>query len=248
MAPRKGRNCRSRGFPSLERGPRQLPLDLPVTARYGPEDFLVSDCNERAYRFLETWPNWPDPVCVLTGPPGSGKTHLAAIFAKASGGIMLEAAEIGVAQVPALAGWPSVVIENADREPRSEPALFHLLNLARQGETSVLVTGTGPLAAWNIVTPDLVSRLRLATTLSIDPPDDNLLRALLVKMFVDRQLVVDTHVLDFLARRIERSFAACRLTVEALDREALALGRRITRPVAAEVLRRIGFAGEDEPE
>ena len=100
---------------------------------------------------------------------------------------------------------------------------------------------------WAIATADLLSRLRLASALSVDPPDDNLLRALLVKMFVDRQLIVDIQVLDYLAPRIERSFAACRTIVELLDREALALGRRITRPVAAEVLRRIGL-DRDEAE
>ncbi len=226
-------------------GSRQLPLDLPVVARYGAEDFLVSDCNERAYRFLESWPAWPDRVCVLTGPSGCGKTHLSAIFAKNSGGVMLGADEIGVAQVPALAERPSIVIEDADRLPRSESALFHLLNLAREGRTSILVTGTGPLGEWKIETPDLLSRLRLATGLAIDPPDDSLLRVLLVKMFVDRQLVVDTHVLDYLAPRIERSFAACRTIVELLDKEALALGRRITRPIAADVLRRIGVADDE---
>lgn len=226
-------------------GARQLPLDLPVVARYGAEDFLISDCNERAYRFLESWPNWPDRVCVLTGPAGCGKTHLAAIFAKNSGGVMVGADAVSVPQVPALAERPSVVIEDADRLPRSEPALFHLLNLAREGRTSILVTGTGPLGEWRIETPDLLSRLRLATSIAVDPPDDSLLRALLVKMFVDRQLIVDTHVLDYLAPRIERSFAACRTIVELLDKEALALGRRVTRKVAGDVLRRIGLDDEE---
>jgi len=220
----------------MSTGSRQLPLDLPISPRYGAEDFLVSDCNETAYLYLERWPDWPARAAVLTGPPGSGKTHLAAIFAARAGGVCLAAVDVGVDRVPSLAERPAVVVEDVDRPGRNEAALFHLFNLAREGRTSVLFTGTGPLPGWGITTPDLLSRLRLAPALTIEPPDDALLGALLVKMFVDRQLVVDTHVLAYVLPRIERTFAAARAVVEALDREGLARGRRITRAVAAAAL------------
>ena len=98
--------------------------------------------------------------------------------------------------------------------------------------------------AWGLATPDLLSRLRLAPSVALEPPDDALLKAVLVKLFIDRQLVVDTSVVDYLALRIERSLARAGEVVSALDREALSRGRRITRPMAADVLHRI--AGSDE--
>ena len=215
---------------------RQLPLDLPVEARYGAEDFLISDCNEAAYRFLETWPAWQTPFALLIGPAGSGKSHLAAIFAARSGGASVAAETLTAGRVPELVRHPAVVVEDADRHLTVEADLFHLLNMAREAGSAVLLTARAPLTAWNLRTADLHSRLRLATRLDIAPPDDSLLRALLVKMFVDRQLAIDTHVIDYLAVRIERSFAACRAVVEALDREALAQGRRVTRAMAAQVV------------
>jgi chromosomal replication initiation ATPase DnaA len=128
------------------------------------------------------------------------------------------------------------VIEDLDRPDRDEAALFHLLNLARERQAFVLVTGAGPLDGWGLRTPDLLSRLRLAPSLSLEPPDDPLLKAVLVKLFVDRQLVVDTTVVDYIAVRIERSLARAAALVAALDREALSRGRRVSRPIAAEVL------------
>lgn len=218
---------------------RQLPLDLVPAPRYGAEDFLVSGCNEAAFRQLGRWPDWPQPLALLTGPAGSGKSHLAAIFARRAGATTVAAAALDSAAVPALVASPAVVIEDADRAPLAEHALFHLLNMAREAGRSLLITGRAPLAAWPLATADLASRLRLALPLAIEPPDDALLRVLLVKLFLDRQLAIDTQVIEFIATRIERSFDACRDVVDALDREAMARGRGVGRALAAEILTRM---------
>ena len=131
------------------------------------------------------------------------------------------------------------MVEDADRGERDEAALFHLLNLSRERGAFVLLTGSTPVEGWGIRTPDLLSRLRLAPGMSLDPPDDALLKAVLVKLFVDRQLVVDTSVVEFLTLRIERSLAKAAETVVALDREGLSRGRRLTRAMAAEILGRL---------
>ena len=196
----------------MAEAPRQLAFDLPLDPRFGREDFLVSPSNERAYALIERWPDWPDRVLHLSGPKGSGKSHLASNGA--------------------------LVVEDADRGERDEAALFHLLNLSRERGAYLLLTSAAPVDAWGVRTPDLLSRLRLAPAVSLDPPDDALLKAVLVKLFVDRQLVVDTTVVDYLALRIERSLARAAEIVAALDREALSRGRRITRPMAAEILGR----------
>lgn len=223
--------------------PRQLALDLPVESPMEAEDFLVGPSNEAAYAALEAWPDWPDPVLVLTGPPASGKSHCAAIWAARAHAWVLARAALRDADVPRLVSAGALVIEDCDAAEGHEAALFHLLNLARERGCYVLLTAaTGP-EGWGLATADLLSRLRLAPRVAIEPPDDGLLRAVLVKLFVDRQLVVDTSVVEFLALRLDRSIAAAREAVGRLDRLGLERGRRITRALAAELLR----DARDEP-
>ena len=190
--------------------PRQLALDLPVAARMGVEDFLVSPSNEAAFSVIERWPDWN----AWTLPAD-----------------MLRAAD-----VPHLVSAGALVVEDCDHGV-DEAALFHLLNAARERRTSVVLTAeTGP-DAWGLATADLLSRLRLAPVARLEAPDDALVRAVLVKLFVERQMVVDTSVVDYIALHIDRSVAAARDFVAALDREGLARRRRITRALASELVR-----------
>jgi chromosomal replication initiation ATPase DnaA len=215
---------------------RQLVLDLPVEARFGREDFLVGDSNRDAFRLIERWPDWSDTVLQLAGPSGSGKSHLAAIWAERADARTVQAAAISMASVPDLAQAAALVIEDIDRGPLDEPALFHLVNRAREARTSILFTAARLLDPALIATADLLSRLRRAPLVALGPPDDTLLRAVFVKLFGDRQLVVDPNVVEYLVVRIERSLARAADVVSALDREALRRSRRITRAIAAEVL------------
>ena len=223
------------------RGRDQLPLDLPVEPRFGREDFLVSASNEAAYTAVESWPDWPGPTLALVGPPGSGKSHLGAIWAARARARMVAAAALERSDPAALVEAGAVLVEDGDCvSAAGEAAFFHLLNLARERGAFVLVTANAAPDLWGVRTRDLLSRLRLALMVEIGAPDDALIRAVLVKLFLDRQLTVDTGVIDYLALRMERSFSAARDLVATLDREALAQGRRITRAMAGEVLARGG--------
>ena len=215
--------------------PRQLTLDLPPTISFSREDFLVSPSNEAAYGLVERWPDWPGRRALLVGPTGSGKSHLAAIWAEMADAAVTDLSSLTQEAVPGLVARGAVVIEDM-RQGSSETALFHLLNLAGETGASILMTVRERPGEWGFGLPDLVSRLRATNTVAIDAPDDDLLRSLLVKLFLDRQLIVDTSVVDFLVRRIERSFDAARHVVEVLDREGLSRGRRITRALAGELL------------
>ncbi len=216
--------------------PRQLPLDLPVETRFGEEDFLVGGSNAEAYAMLDAWPDWPARLLTLVGPPASGKSHLAAIWAGRSGARRVAASELAAADVPALIEGGAAVVEDIDDPALDEAALFHLINLAQEREATLLLTSARAPSVLDLGTADLASRLRRAPVVSIAAPDDPLIRALLVKLFVDRQLIVDTALVEYLATRLERSFAAARAAVERLDREALARRRRLTRQAAAEIL------------
>jgi len=216
--------------------PKQLAFDLPLDPRFGAEDFLVSPSNEQAYGLIESWPGWPDTILLLIGPPGSGKSHLASIWATNARAWTVDAREITQDKVPHLVSNGALAIEDMDRGELDEAALFHLLNLARERQASLLITGATPPGGWGLKTPDLVSRLRLAPSVSVDAPDDALLKAVLVKLFIDRQLVVDTSVVDYISLRIERSLAKASELVALLDKEALSRGRRVSRAIAAEIL------------
>ena len=224
----------------MKKPTNQLALTLPLEPRFGREDFLVSPSNEVAWETFERWPEWPGRMLLLLGPTGAGKSHLAAIWAKRARARVLSAASLPLADLPAIAGAGAVLVEDADRAPLAEAELFHLINLVMGSQSYLAITARAWPDAWGVQTKDLLSRLRLAPAIEVGEPDDALIRAVLVKLFLDRQLVVDTSVVEYLAVRIERSLDAARNVVELLDKEALAAGRAITRPMAAEVLRRTG--------
>lgn len=217
-----------------------MALVLPVEPRFGREDFLVSPSNEAAWDMFERWPNWPGRMLLLLGPTGSGKSHLGAIWAQRAGARVLRAADFAGGDLSKLAASGPLLLEDADRLQGLEAELFHLINLVREREGYLALTARNWPDSWGLATKDLLSRLRLAPAIEIGEPDDALVRAVLVKLFIDRQLVVDTSVVEYLAVRIERSLAAARAIVQVLDQEALEQRRPVTRPMAADVLRRMG--------
>jgi chromosomal replication initiation ATPase DnaA len=218
--------------------PRQLALALGHHTSFAREDFLEGPSNEAALRLIERWPDWPDRLIVVAGPEGSGKSHLAAIWADAVGARFLAARSLAEANLPAALSTGALVIEDVAGDALDERALFHLINLAREEGAFVLVTAATAPSGWTLRLPDLASRLRALPVVELGPPDDALLRALMVKLFADRQLAVDESLVGYLVNRIERSFAAARSVVERLDREAMRLHRPVTRALAAEILGR----------
>ena len=218
--------------------PRQLAFVLPHEESLTRDNFLEGPANAAALALIEAWPEWPARTMLLTGPEGSGKSHLAAIWAEASGARVTAAHALTPANVPGALATGALVVEDLRPHDFDERALFHLLNLAREETAFVLITAREAPTAFEIELKDLRSRLRALPLVSLKPPDDQLFRALIVKLCADRQLTVDEAVVGYLANRIERSYAAARDTVALLDREALRLGRPITRTFAAELLRK----------
>ncbi len=217
--------------------PRQLAFVLPHEESLTRDNFLEGPANEAALALIEAWPEWPAHTMWLAGPEGAGKSHLAAIWAGASGARISAAHALSPANVPGALATGALVVEDMRAGDFDERALFHLLNLAREEAAFVLITARELPTAFEIELKDLRSRLRALPVVSVLPPDDQLFRALIVKLCADRQLSVDETVVGYLANRIERSYAAARDTVARLDREALRLGRPITRAFAAEILR-----------
>lgn len=217
--------------------PRQLVLALDHATSFAREDFLAGPANQAALTLIDRWPDWPANVMALVGPEGSGKTHLASIWAEAAGARVLSAKLLGDSDLPAALATGALVIEDLDPADLEERALFHLLNLAREERAYLLITARAQPAGFPVAIRDLGSRLRAVPAVTLAPPDDALLRALIVKLAADRQLSVDEPLVNYLANRIERSFTAARAAVKRLDEEAMRQHRPVTRALAAELFR-----------
>jgi chromosomal replication initiation ATPase DnaA len=231
--------------PAFADRPRQLPLDLAHSEGRSRDDLVVGRSNAQAVALVDRWPDWPSPVAILAGPAGSGKSHLAHVWREASNAVALEPGRLGQEAVDA-AGQGPVLIDDVDAGALDETGLFHLINAVRQGGTSLLMTSRRFPAAWGVTLPDLASRLKAAATVEIHEPDDILLAAVTTKLFADRQIEVEPHVVQFLVRRIERSLSSAIEVVTRIDRAALERKTRITRALAAQVVEAME-EGRDRP-
>jgi chromosomal replication initiation ATPase DnaA len=216
--------------------PRQLALALEHGESYGRDDFLQGSGNAAALELIDSWPDWPASAMALVGPEGSGKTHLATIWAAASGARVISGHALTETMLRSALATGALVIEDG-AAITDEHALFHLINLARQEGAYLLFTARTTPTTWPVVIPDVISRLRAMPVVTLQAPDDVLLRAVIVKLAADRQLGIDDSVVRYLSTRIERSFAAARAAVIALDNEALRQGRPPSRALAAEMFR-----------
>ena len=217
----------------------QLPLELGHRASYGGEDFLVAPCNEAAVAWLDRWPKWPGPGLAIHGPAGCGKTHIAHVFQAGAEARLLRPGDLERASPAALIeGYRACVLDEAPPVP--ERPLLHLFNALAEKGGHLLIVSRLPPARWSLGLPDLASRLSALPAVRIDPPDDSLVEALLVKLFADRQIIVAPGVVAFLTARLERSFDALLRAVDHLDRESLARHRRVSLALAREIVEREG--------
>lgn len=215
----------------------QLPLSLDFRPALGREDFLVAPCNQEAVAWIDRWPNWPGPAMCLAGPVGSGRTHLAEVWRARSGARSIPGRLLGLREPPDWleGGPPALVIEDAE-DHLDEVACFHLFNMLTERGGHVLFTAHRAPARWPVRLADLKSRLGLAVVAEIRPPDDALLGGLLIKLFADRRLAVGPQVIGYVLPRLERSFAAARAFVAAVDRAALAARRPVSLALVKRVL------------
>lgn len=208
---------------------RQLPLPLALPVRAGRADFVQAPCNERALARIEAWPDWMR--LILSGPAGSGKSHLAAIWSQISGAVVRDACDPGLLEDHG----PLVVedIEAAFGKPAAEENLFHLLNRPDQ---PLLLTASQAPGRLHPVLPDLASRLMALEHVALGRADEALLASLFVKHFDERQLIVSPDLITQLMRHIERTPDSVRNSVACLDAASLEAGRPIGWRFARSVL------------
>ena len=219
---------------------RQLTFDLPARPALGRDAFFVSDSNSLALAAVDGWRDWSSGKLLLVGPTGSGKTHLAHVWAADAEAGITPAAALTEDVVPALVQHSAIVVEDADAvadNSAAERALFHLHNLALAEGVPILFTAAETPGTWGIALPDLASRMQATQVARLEAPDDGLLAALFVKLFTDRQLAVSPQLVDWLVRHTERSFSAAHTTIARLDEAALRAGKTLSRDFASKVLR-----------
>jgi chromosomal replication initiation ATPase DnaA len=206
----------------------------------GGADFLVSPCNSGAVAWIDRWPDWPGPVLALVGPAASGKTHLASVFAARTGAMWVDLGQLASAAPAELAASASpLIIDDAHGvagNVAGERALFHLVNYLAGKTGRLLLGGILPPARWNVHLPDLASRLNALPVAEIGLPDEDLMAALVVKLFADRQLQVGMDVVLFMVARMERSFESASALVAAIDARSLESRRAVTVPLVSEVM------------
>ncbi|MDH3335487.1 MAG: DnaA/Hda family protein [Rhodospirillaceae bacterium] len=219
--------------------PEQIPLSFDHRPAFSGEDFLVSPSNEQAIQWIDSWPNWPGPLLVIVGPKGSGKTHLANVFINATGAKNIGKDYLEKNSAHSICdGEKALVVENAENiiGHGLDEQLLHLYNTARERDIRILMTATSAPARWKINLKDLSSRLNTAPIAEINPPDDSLIAALLLKQFTDRQINISQDVINYLISRMDRSFSAVRDVVEKTDSLSLSEKRKITIPLVRRVL------------
>ena len=214
----------------------QIPLPLDHRQAQGRDDFLVSQSNAVAVAWIDQWPNWPQPVVVLCGPEGSGKTHLADVWRARAGAASCDAVDLTSEAVPSLISSSALVVEDIELL-RSPPALFHLLNFAREKSASLMLTSTAVPGTLHFPLPDLMSRLNAAPLVQLNEPDEMLLIQLIAKLFSERGVHANPEMIEYITRRIDRSAHAARAIVEKIDFHALSHGKRLNMKVIRDVLK-----------
>ena len=211
----------------------QLVFEWPAGVALGADDFFVSSANRTAYAMIGAAGDWPEGKLVLAGPSGSGKSHLARVFQTQTDAMIIPASEITATPPPPTA----IIVEDMEQlPPEAEAAMFHLHNHQRHTGRPLLMTAQQPPARWPIALPDLASRMQATTVATIDDPDDDLLTALILKLFTDRQITPPLALASYLALRIERSFAAAADIVAKLDAIALRDSKAVNQRMAAALL------------
>ena len=189
----------------------QLSFDLPARAALGRDDFFISPSNQIAVSMIDKWTQWSSRKLLLSGPEGAVPN--------------LSTGPVAVENIHIIAGCEA-----------QQTALFYLHNLCLETDQPILFTGRGEPQHWLLTLPDLESRLRGATLVQLHPPDDALLRAVLIKLFSDRQLSPSPELITYVVRRIDRSFDAAQKLVVALDALSLGEQRPLSRRLAARLL------------
>ncbi len=225
-------------------GNTQLPFAFYHRPDFGRDDFMTAACNFEAFRLIDSWPIWTYFAACIYGPEGCGKSHLANIFSDKIS--LLEHYPYKIPQIKAsdltldmprqlLDTHQCLIVEDLNSHINQE-AMFNLYNMYRDEGGCILFTSTEAPARINFSLPDLRSRMNIVPSVEIKEPDDGLLSALLVKLFMDRQITITPELINYILANMQRSFAYARKLVAEIDNVSLARKRAISIPIIKEAI------------
>ena len=213
----------------------QLILNFDYDQNFKDQDFYVSKSNEFAFKLLNSWPKWEKNFVNLIGEKFSGKTHLINIFLEKFKGIKIEANEINNEFLKKIKVFENIIIENFN-DKIDENILFTLLNIIDQDNKYLILTSKNPIVDYTFNLNDLNSRSKNFLLCNIDKPGDDLMFALILKNLSDRQISIDKKLVDFIIKRIDRSYGKIFDFIYKIDKISLKRKKPIDFKIIKEAL------------
>ena len=214
----------------------QLILKFPSDEAYLNEDFYVSPSNQDAYDYINSWPQWIKRIVNIYGPSGSGKTHLSSIFKSKTSTLTVEAKTINESIISTFKTKEALIIEDLD-DKVNETLLFSLWNIALQDNKYFLLTSEKSIHEYKFKLPDLQSRVLSTVTIGIKLPSDDLISVILAKNFSDKQIKIEKKHIDYIIKRIDRSYEKISQFILTLDKYSLKKGSPFSIKLIKEVLK-----------
>ena len=216
----------------------QLVLKFPTINAYLQQDYYVSSSNHEAYDFINSWPNWLKKIANIFGPSGSGKTHLISILKNKTSVLQIQSDQLNDKIFFKFKTKEALIIENIN-EKVSENLLFSLWNIALQDNKYLLFTSSKPISSFKFKLPDLRSRAKDIITIGLKLPGDDLIGVILAKNFSDKQIKVEKKHIDYIIKRIDRSYEKISQFVLTLDKYSLEKGASFSLKMIKEVLKMV---------
>ncbi len=216
----------------------QLIFDFPTSKIYLKEDFYVTESNSEVFNYLDSWPKWSKNIINIFGPHGSGKSHLASIFNKKVSSLMLDCNKLTNNIFIELKSKQALIIENL-RKDVSEDLLYSIFNTVNQENKYLVITSLNSINSYDFNLPDLNSRIKSMLGFEIKLPDDNLIFVILLKSFSDRQIKVEKKIIEYIIKRIDRSYESISKFVSLLDKNSLAKGKSFNYKIIDETLKKV---------
>ena len=216
----------------------QLVLKFPEHRAYKKEDFYVSPSNQEAYDFINSWPKWIKRIINIFGPTGSGKSHLTSILKSKTSCLQIDSSELNEKIFYKFKTKEVLIIENLN-EKISEELLFSLWNVALQDNKYFLINSIKPISSYKFKLPDLISRVKSCLIIGINLPSDDLISAIITKNFSDKQILVEKKHIDYILKRIDRSYEKISQFILTLDKYSLKKGTPFSLKLIKEVLKMI---------
>ena len=216
----------------------QLILKFPTQQAYKKEDFYVSPSNQEAYDFINSWPKWIKRIINIFGPSGSVKSHLASILKNKTSCLLIDSKKLDEKTFLKFKTKETLIIENLD-EKISEKILFTLWNIALHDNKYFLITSKKPINLYKFKLSDLISRVNSSLIIGINLPTDDLISVILAKNFSDKQIKIEKKHIDYIIKRIDRSYEKISQFILTLDKYSLKRGSPFSLKLIKEVLKMI---------